>query len=277
VSAGWRQRLPSSFNVQLWVFAVGGSILALSRAGSTRAVDALPPGLFTAALDVDPDFALGHFNLGVEAQGREQWEDALEHYRRAARADPDDHTANLNWGQSANHLGLYAEARDALRASLTLDGNDWRAHQQLGTALARLGSPRDAAAEFEKALRLQPEEHSLRLSLGASLEAAGDQAGAERSFRMLTEQEPNDADAWFNLGVLLKRRSGRGPEAIRCFERAVALDPRRVPALGNLAELELGEGNREQAAVHLRALLEVDPSSERARALLNEVERTPPP
>jgi len=47
------------------------------------------------------------------------------------------------------------------------------------------------------------------------------------------EQFPDDFRAWLNLGIALGR-IGKGADSVKCFDRAIELDPRSVEAWYNL-------------------------------------------
>ena len=78
--------------------------------------------VFEKALRIDPDFADGHYNLGIALAQAGKPPEAIQEYECALRLKPD-----------------YADA-----------------HVNLGTALAKLGRPEDAIRHFEEALRIEP-------------------------------------------------------------------------------------------------------------------------
>ena len=75
---------------------------------------------------------------------------------------------------------------------------------------------------------------------------------------------PSSATAQNTLGTLLAAM-GRGADARRAYERALALDPRAAYAINNLCYLSFQEGEIAEAVTECRAALEVDPGLTAAR------------
>lgn len=67
---------------------------------------------YARSVRIDPDYALGHFNLGLTRVGLGRPEDAIA---RAARAEPSDAEALLKHGQLLGQLRRLEEARTSLR------------------------------------------------------------------------------------------------------------------------------------------------------------------
>jgi eukaryotic-like serine/threonine-protein kinase len=151
-------------------------------------------GLLRQALDLDPDFALAHADLGFELymQGnrtageahfaralsllgrlttREQLliravaddtrgnrERAVDHYKAYLAQYPDDSSAwfRLGWTYMAG-LGQPELGAEAFRRVLAIDPRESSAHVNLATCHAALGRERDAVEAYEAAFALQPD------------------------------------------------------------------------------------------------------------------------
>ncbi len=72
-------------------------------------------------------------------------------------------------------------------------------------------------------------------------------------------QNPNDAASWITLGNL-RQEQDRQAEAITCYERAAAADPRMPAARQNLGYLLFNQGFPERAMTVYEELLTFDPS-----------------
>lgn len=71
--------------------------------------------------------------------------------------------------------------------------------------------------------------------------------------------DPELADAWANLGACFCLRTPTAEEqAFVCFERALSIAPRHVPALHNRAWLHLERNQPQQAVIDLWAALEAN-------------------
>ncbi len=97
-------------------------------------------------------------------------------------------------------------------------------------------------------LRWKRADSNLRAVQGNILLAAGRAGEAERELRLsLAESDgPMQASTLWALGTALVAQ-GRRPEGAKMYQSALELDPRLMPAHGDLAALELDSGNMEAA------------------------------
>lgn len=136
----------------------------------------------------------------------EQWEDAIEAYRRVVAVDPSYAAAWNNLGLLLHRLGRHDEARAAYARGLTED-------------------PQCAEAAY---------------NLGSLAEDEGDAEEAIRRYRDALAVSPDYADAHFNLAGALAR-SGRNDEAVGHWQRYLELDAGSPWARIARAHLEIVE------------------------------------
>ena len=92
------------------------------------------------------------------------------------------------------------------------------------------------------------------LSEALALERQGDYDAALTSYRLALRDRPNDQRVLQNMAIAYSRL-GQLEEAIRCYRRALELDPGLGGAHYGLAFLLVKRGDAEGAAQHLRAFL----------------------
>ena len=116
------------------------------------------------ALAFDPDYALGHFNLGIHAQGRGQLPEARAHLEEAVDLAPEDERMWLALAEiAAQDSDLERTVEAAEQASqLTTDAAP-RILQ--GKALGQLRRLTEAQAAFEDALARDPDASEARSGL----------------------------------------------------------------------------------------------------------------
>ncbi len=121
--------------------------------------------LFERALSVTGDnyFAEANYAAALEAEGR--LDEALEHYRKAARIRPGDYEAPLGIGTVLTRQFKYAEAEEYLRKAVSLAPADAKARNNLGGLLLAQGRVAEAIEQFEEALRINPDYAGARRNL----------------------------------------------------------------------------------------------------------------
>jgi Flp pilus assembly protein TadD len=127
------------------------------------------------------------------------------------------------------------------------------------------------------------------LSEGLALERQGDYEAALTSYQLALRDQPTNHRVLQNMAIAYSR-TGRQTEAIRCYRRALDVQPKLAGAHYGLAFLLLRRGDTSDAAFHLEAFL-MDPpppsaeaerwvrhareTLERIRATPDAVERAP--
>lgn len=140
--------------------------------------------------------------------------------------------------EQKNFEEMLAEFKRGIEQNLEAD--DYQSHYDLGVAFKEMGLLDEAIAEFQKALRSP--EGRLRTSeaLGVAFFDKGQFGIAETVLRRAVDTEGGGDEAKIGLLYWLGRAAeeqGKRPDALRCYERALAVDIRfmdlgeRVPRL----------------------------------------------
>lgn len=109
------------------------------------------------------------------------------------------------------------------------------------------------------------------LSEALTLEKSGDLDAALTSYRLALREKPDDHKILLNMAIAYSRQS-RLDEAIRCYKRALELQPTLPGAHYGLAFLLIKRGDRDEAAQHLEAFL-VSPSKSADSANIEHAQR----
>nr|MDP9177265.1 tetratricopeptide repeat protein [Gemmatimonadota bacterium] len=102
------------------------------------------------------------------------------------------------------------------------------------------------------------------LSEGLALERQGDYDAALTSYQLALREQPTNHRVLQNMAIAYSR-TGRQTEAIRCYRRALDIQPKLAGAHYGLAFLLLRRGDIDDAAFHLEAFL-MDPPPASAEA-----------
>jgi len=125
---------------------------------------------------------------------------------------------------------IYLDAKTLYRATLASNPDDWMAHQNLGLIYSRGALHRaEAITQFEDVIRLKPEHNRAHYNLGLQLFISGRGPEAIEHFQKAIQYAPKNMLIVGNslefIGTIYTSMPGRLPEAIATLDSAVALRP----------------------------------------------------
>src|SRR6516165_2498405 len=244
---------------------------------------------YRKALELAPNDAVTHYDLGVALQNKGANRQALEEFETAVRLKPAWAQAHYALGGTYYELHELPSALKELRKAVQLDPSNAKAHQilahiyvdqsdfssalaeliravalkpsaelyfELGQVEGQLGKLDAAAVQYRKALRLDPQLARAHVMLGIVLRRQSDHKGALAEFRQAVALDPNDPNAQFNLGKELKE-DGDTAGAIAAFQKAIELKPDFEQAHYNLGIALRSQGDTEAAHKELNELSEL--------------------
>jgi tetratricopeptide (TPR) repeat protein len=177
-----------------------------------------PLDVWSDVLRVQPLNHVAHENMGYHLQSINRADDALNHYREAARISPESIQARYS----------------------------------IATLLLQKGAHDEAIGEIKQALRLVPNDAKMNNNLAVALYYSKRYDEAIRAFRRALELDPNNWVICKSLGVTLKD-AGRSPEAIEAYEKALRLNPQAYEIYISMSKAHLQAGHREKAIAALEA------------------------
>lgn len=186
----------------------------LQRAG--RYEDALEA--FRSVLELDPDSATAHYDLGVTYARMGRPEEAVDEYERALELQP----GGLQAAKILNNLGALAQAEGNLASAATFFERAVEAspahlesHYNLAMIRLRNGMTDEAIELLERASSLAPDHEQVHLGLGRAYMAAGRAEDAYRSLLLVRRLDPKNWEAAVGLAAL---HAGAGqPKQARPF------------------------------------------------------------
>lgn len=108
------------------------------------------------AVELAPQDAESHYNLGITLQEMDRLEEAEISYRRAIELKPDYFKVHNNLGNILNILGRSEEAEASLGKAIEFEPKFAEPHHNLGITLAGLGRLKEAEASYMQAISLKP-------------------------------------------------------------------------------------------------------------------------
>lgn len=207
--------------------------------------------LYASILEVSPDAALIHNNLGniyfsernLEAAGREFQAGLDADSRMFVRSKSDRTHSLLGLSSVSDAEGKPDTARRLAEEARSLSPTSSAAHQMLGMLAGKAGDYAEAEGHLRRALELQPANAMARVNLGNLLLIRNDLAGAEREFRTAASLDPLRPGPRVSLGLLLLQQ-GRHAEAAGTLREALRLDPENPHARKALQVIESNSGVR---------------------------------
>jgi len=121
---------------------------------------------YSAAIELDPDNADAHNNLGSTLNDNRQYVRALPELERALALKPDDAGILNNLGNSHNGLGNLETALGCFREATKIKPDFHQAYKNLGQTLNALGRRDEAIAAYTKALGIRPDYAECIYNLG---------------------------------------------------------------------------------------------------------------
>jgi protein O-GlcNAc transferase len=185
------------------------------------------------AVQLNPNSAIAHNNLGLVLQDAGQLDAALASYRRALEIKPDFAEAHSNLGNALKEFGLLDAAEASCRRALEIKPDFAAAHNILGVVLTELGQFAAAQVSYRRALQIKPDFAEAHNNMGHILKECGQFDAALASYRKAVEFKPDYADGHKNLSILLKDL-GQNEDALASNRRALELQPDYVDAQGGL-------------------------------------------
>ena len=144
------------------------------------------------------------------------------------------------------------------------------ARASVGWALLRAAEPEAADAEFTRALATDPESSWALLGAGRAKLALGKTVEAIDLMRRATNGSPGQSLTDYYIG-LAHEKGGDENSAAEAYKRAVGADSYFYEGRGTLARTYLRQRRYNEAWRHLQKLVEADPGSKLARAMLSKV------
>ncbi len=143
--------------------------------------------------------------------------------------NPQARGAHLNLGNYLRDQGRYGEAHAAFQTALEQRPENDKLINSIGVLLERQGRLEEAVERYREALRLNPQQQNALFNLAKILINRGWYAEGVASAQKLIAHNSDHARAHHMVGLGLFRLN-RKAEALRHYDRALALDPNLTQA-----------------------------------------------
>jgi len=181
--------------------------------------------LIGKALELVPDSAVMHRNLGMSLQALGRLDEAVACYNRAIDLKPDYVQAHDSLGNLFMDQERFDQAVACYSREIDLEPDRADGHYNLANALLRLGRAEEAVVTYQRALQLEPEFVEAYNNLGAALARLGRYEAAASCYdRAASLQQPGFEKPLANKAMLLME-TGRIAQSLPVIDAALAVNP----------------------------------------------------
>jgi tetratricopeptide (TPR) repeat protein len=161
---------------------------------------------------------------GADALSKRQWPAAIAALRQALELSPDNAFTHLNLGTALFENGDPASALAEFRQAVRLSPGLAKAHYGIGVVTEADGREAEALEAFAAAVKSDPDYAEARLSLGDALRRNGRDADALPQYEAVIKISPSASPAYFGAAMALVHAK-RWVEARDALNRAVMTFP----------------------------------------------------
>lgn len=211
------------------------------------------------AVELAPNYAEAHLSLGMVQQDLKQYDKAGVSYENASRLKPSLFEAIFNLGLIKEHQNRPDEANECYLRVLAINPLFPPTYYQLANTQVALNQPKEAIENFRKAISLEPRYVEARNNLGVTLQKLGRWSEAVDCYMDILSMAPESAEIYFNLG-----RSMEGAknllEAERHYSKALEINDDFFRAQNNLGLVRLRLNYIHSAVQNLEKAVDLEPN-----------------
>ena len=223
---------------------------------------------FEQAINIQPDYAKAHFNLGGTFQDIGQLNSSVKSYEKAIILEPNYAEAHNNLGNVLKELGQLNSAIGCYEKAIVINPEYIEAHYSLGSIFEELGQLTFAIKYYEEVLSIKPDFFKMHNNLGVILQNLGQLNDAAKHLEKAVTIKPDFAEAHNNLGNVFKDLD-QDDYAINCYKKAISIQSNYAEAYFNLGNTQRQLGEIEDAVKNFEIAISIDANYGEAQHLLN--------
>ena len=184
------------------------------------------------------------FNMGGYYFGQQDYDQAIEHYKKATEIAPDYSSAYNLLGYSYRQRADYSSAEQAFRKYIELIPNDPNPYDSYAELLLKMGRFEDSIAQYRKALSIDPHFNASHFGISADLMYSDKAQDAAKELQAMADQARNDGErrtAYFGMAVLASD-SGKFEQALQAMDKEYAIAEKKNDVLAMSQDLQ-AKGN----------------------------------
>ena len=222
---------------------------------------------FALAEKWDPQLEGLDFNLGLAYFKSQSYKQAAPPLENELKVHPGNRPAAMLLGLTLFRLGNYSRAAELLSGVVDPQSADINTYYVLASSLIKQRKTDAAERAIEQMRTAMGDTPQLHLLLAEQYDAAGDSTRVLAELREVATSNSNSLLAHYNAGLLYLKLDRRD-EAMKEFERELALNPNDAAAKFSLGDVLLGGKNVERGLALIRDVIQGRPDHAEARYAL---------
>jgi tetratricopeptide (TPR) repeat protein len=212
---------------------------------------------FKKALQVDPNYADAHYQLGLallrQGNDKQHLTQGYFELNQAAKLDPKNLKARLEMGNLLWARTDFKKAAEQARTVLQQDPNSAEAYALLGTSLFAQKEPAEALEAYNKVIELKPNQASGYMNRGVLYASMRKDAEAEADFKKAISLDPKNLEGYANLSRFYQYKQDL-PQAEQVLQQGIKNNPDAPANYLRLAGLLLQQNRPQDAETVLQNL-----------------------
>lgn len=217
---------------------------------------------FKLSVKENDENAFAHNSLAYALVQAEQFDEAIEHYKKAIKLNPDKEWTSIvcqALGLVYNQIKGNEEAAIAMYdTAILLDPTSIDSYISIGDIYFNSGNLENAIQSYCDAINCDSENAHAYCKLGISLWEKEYVEEAIIAYNKAISLNPEYDIAYNNLGVIYLDGIGNVKEALKLFEEAIAINPNYTMAYFNIARCYDAMGENTQAAEYYQLTLDLN-------------------
>jgi len=210
------------------------------------------------------------FGLGKVQLGRENYDQALNHFKRSVELNPSKGSYQMYLAKTLSLKGRTGEAKATFQSLIKTDPNNYEGYHGLGALEAQLGNLGAAIESYERSIKLKPDYFEALRELGRLLNQTGEKERALKVLNQAVKINDDDPITHLTLGELLLDLNREG-EAIKSFKKVVGMFPENFEAQIRLADWYFQKGSLDESFRHYKAAQNLEPRNAGIHSQLGKI------
>lgn len=212
------------------------------------------------AVEFDPDYVEGYFNMGLILQSQSKFIEATDYYKKVISLKPDYDLAYDNLGAIYLNNGDLKESLAYYQKSMYLNPKNPDVYFNIANIFRASNNPVQAIEFYQKSLNLKPNDAECYFKIGISFIMNKDYDQSIEFLNKALELNYNEAEVYLYLGNAYCEKEDYEQAKIY-FNKSIKLNPNNPNSYSNLGLIYNFNNELNKAIPNLLKALELDPNN----------------